>query len=253
VQPGWQVSQDGKWLWNGIQWVPYQQPLTGLVSWARPFESARARGTLASIFLVATMFGSLMMIIFDLVDINYVQSSNPSGALAAADAISAIAGVLLYYGTLITAIVFFCRWLHLVVRNMPALGSPDPRWSPAGAVGRCFIPFLNLVHPLWSVLDAWRGSEPNRRWADLAYRKNIGAPAVVAFWWVLWLIAGFAGRLAFNLSRGSDTSSQVGSAVIDAVAELLNIGAAVLAILVIREVTARQERKHGLIETGNLA
>jgi hypothetical protein len=253
MQAGAQVSQDGKWLWNGIQWVPYQQPLTAVVSWARPFESARGRATVASIFLIATMFGSLMMIIFDLIDINYVQSPNPGDALTAADTISALAGVLLSYGTLIPAIVFFCTWLHLVVRNMPALGSPDPRWSPAGAIGRCFIPFLNLVHPLWSVLDAWRGSDPNRLWMDLAARKSIGAPAVIAFWWILWLIAGFAGRQAFTLSRGSDTNSLVGSGVIDIVAELASIAAAILAILVIREVTARQERKHGLIETGGLA
>ena len=127
------LSPDGRWLWTGIQWVPNTQASvqSGLPLWARAYESARTRSNLVTIFLLGNLLGLLVGMIFDVVDIDYLQTTTPSDSLTFADGLLAIVYVLAFYGTLIPAVVFFCMWLHRVVRNMPALGAADPRWSPA--------------------------------------------------------------------------------------------------------------------------
>ena len=198
-------------------------------------------------FLGGVIVGLLLLILFDVVDAVYSsQARYPGDALTLAVGLISIVAVVVFYGFFISAIVFFCMWLHRVVRNMPSLGSPDPRWSPARAVVYCFVPILNLLHPFWSVLDAWRGADPSRRWTDLSTRRAIRPSALLGGWWALWLIGGVLSRISFYMS------SSAGGSLVDVVANVAIIGAAVLAILVVRDVTARQEYKQGLISTGQL-
>ena len=128
---------------------------------------------------------------------------------------------------------------------MPALGAPDPRWSPARAVVYCFIPFLNWFHPLWSTLDAWRGADTSRRWLDRPSRRSLRPPALIGYWWAAWL----GGSCVLNI--GSRINGPAG-AVFDVVGGAVQIVAAVLCVMVIRDVTARQERKNALIAGGQL-
>ena len=198
-------------------------------------------------FLGGVIVGLLLLILFDVVDAVYSsQTRYPGDALTLAVGLISIVAVVVFYGFFISAIVFFCMWLHRVVRNMPSLGSPDPRWSPARAVVYCFVPILNLLHPFWSVLDAWRGADPSRRWTDLSTRRAMRPPALLGGWWALWLIGGVLSRISFYMSSGA------GGSLVDVVANVVIIGAAVLAILVVRDLTARQEYKQGLISTGQL-
>jgi hypothetical protein len=62
AQQAGQISPDGKWLWNGAQWVPYQQPPVAPVAvpWARPYESARHRTMWVSILLASTIAGVVL-------------------------------------------------------------------------------------------------------------------------------------------------------------------------------------------------
>jgi hypothetical protein len=250
-----QISPDGKWLWNGTEWVPHSVVPAAVapppVPWARPYESAHQRATLATIFLLASIVGWLVLGGFNVLVAG-------AGLLTATDTqeslivVGALVSLLVYFGTLIPAIVFFCMWLHRVVRNMPALGSWDPRWSPAGAVGRCFIPFLNLAHPMSGTLEAWRGSDSSRRWINVAERKAMKVPGLIIGWWSLWLIGNLLSNIGTRLTGPASGTVATGDALI-IVGTLLLIGSAVLAVLVVRAVTARQDRKNELIATGQLA
>ncbi len=160
--------------------------------------------------------------------------------------------LVLYYGSLVPAVVFFSMWLHRVIRNMPALGSLDPRWSPAGAVGRCFIPIMNWFHPLYGTLDAWRGSEPGRRYLNRLDRRAVRPPWLIAGWWALWLGGGLVLTISNLLMSSKDAGTETSGALVGVAGFLLLTGAAVLAVLVVRDVTARQERKNQLIATGQL-
>src|SRR5438067_148470 len=70
AQHAGQVSPDGQWVWTGTQWLPKQPtpiPIQGAYGppWARPYESARFRATIVSIFLGANAVGILMLMVFD--------------------------------------------------------------------------------------------------------------------------------------------------------------------------------------------
>lgn len=242
--PG-QISPDGKWWWNGAQWVPYQAPpapATRLVQ-APPYESAASRARVTVVLLGASIAGFVALTVAGVLgDV----ISNPDDNQSILIGLVSLLALLVWLATFIPSIVFFCMWLHRVERNMPALGAPDPRWSPARSVVYCFIPILNLFHPLWSVLDAWRGGDPSQRWVDVGARKAIKAPGVIVAWWATWLLGGYVSNVSARMSgAGAVGADVIGTACV--------IAAAVLGMRVVREVTARQARKQELIASGQLA
>ncbi len=251
-----QVSPDGRWLWNGNEWIPHTPAGVAppLVPWARPYESALFRSKFLTILLLANAVALVIGIVFDTVYLaSGVDISAYSDVQSVAIGLLGLAYVVTFYGTFIACVVLFCMWAHRVVRNMPALGSWDARWSPSGAVVRCFIPFLNLAHPMSGTLEAWRASDPAQRWANVTIRKQMGPPALIVTWWSAWLIGGILSRIAFQLGRGSDPGALAASTAVDLASAVVLIAAAALAVLTVRTVTSRQDRKNELISTGRLA
>src|SRR5437762_4487743 len=196
MQPAGQISPDGRWVWNGTQWVPN----TSRDAWrplVRAYESARFRSLFAMVFLAVNAASLLLGMVLDLgLLANGGDLASGGDAAAIGFGVVALGFLVAYYGSLIPSIVLFCMWLHRVVRNMPALGAPDPRWTPGGAVGRCFIPFLNLLHPYYSVIDAWRGSDPQTLSAVQSVRLRLPVPPLLIGWWAAWLV----GRVASIIS-----------------------------------------------------
>ena len=239
-----QFSPDGYWMWNGTQWVPNPYRPTGAPPVAAAYESAGFRSRVTVILLGVNILGLVLLIGFDAVDALFGQG-NPRDTVTILIGLDALIAAVTFYGSLIAAITFFSMWLHRTVRNMPALGSPDPRLSPGRAVGFCFIPILNLFNPFYSVLDAWRGSDSSRRWLDIAARKQVRGSFLLSAWWIAWLVGGVLSRVAFGMSGASGDE-------VDVVANVVVIAAALLAILVVRDVTARQEHKNELIASGQL-
>jgi hypothetical protein len=256
VQQVGQISPDSKWLWNGTEWIPYTPaPIAPpLVPWAKPYESALFRSRFIMILLLANAAALVIGIAFDTVSLAIgVDTAAFSDFQTLAIGVLALAYAISYYGTFIPCVVLFCMWLHRVVRNMPALGSWDARWAPAGAVGRCFVPFLNLAHPMSGTLDAWRASDLKFRWANWSIRKQMRPPALIVAWWSAWLIGSLLSRIAFQLTRSSDPSTVATSTAVDLAGDVVLIAAAVLAVFTIRDVTRRQDIKNALIATGQLA
>ena len=235
-----QISPDGYWMWDGAQWVPNPYRPLAAPPPTVPYESAGPRAGIAAILIYASIAGIVLLTAAS-VAIDAVPNASDNLAVSAL----ALVALLVWLGTLVAAIVLFCMWLHRIVRNMPALGAPDPRLSPARAVVYCFIPIVFWVHPLWSVLDAWRGADSSRRWLDRSTRRTLRAPQSIVWWWVAWL----AGNYITNIGSRFNGSAGV---VFDVIGSAGQIAAAVLVVMVIRDVTARQERKNELITSGQL-
>lgn len=112
----------------------------------------------------------------------------------------------------ITTVVLFCRWFHLSVRYANLRGIRVGA-TPAGAVGAWFIPFANLVRPF----DYTRAM----------LSEGGGNASLVGPWQTAWIV----GNIATNLS------SRLESTAVSLVALLIEGASAVLAIMVVREVT----------------
>ena len=242
------TSPDGLWMWNGTQWVP------NTFQAIAPYASADVRAMLTTIFIAVNVIGVLLFITYDVLEeLQFLERAPDEGALGTAVSFAALFAALGYFGSLIVAIVFFCMWLHRIVRNMPSLGAPNPIFSPAAAVGLCFVPFVNLVQPLLSVLDAWGGSTLYGQLLPRDRRMSARVATVVVGWWATWLVARIVQLVGSLVYDQVNASSRFASAVLDIAGNVLLGICAVLAILVVRRLTARQDARNQLIVSGQLA
>ncbi|MEV7088883.1 DUF4328 domain-containing protein [Streptomyces sp. NPDC093085] len=158
--------------------------------------------------------------------------------LDAADASYALAGVAQTVAMLATAVVFLV-WFHRVRRNAQVLDPAAQRMAPGWAIGAWFVPFANLVLPRRIAGDIWKAS--GRRGPD-------GAPQVsyvlVNLWWTVYLVSLVVAQLGTRLYLQAEEAEEVrsGASVIFA-GDLLDIVAAVFAVLFVRKLTRMQEER----------
>ena len=202
------------------------------VSKVAPFRSAELQARLSTGFLAAYVAGNAL---FTVAKLSGVSSSNVLIA-AAGLAFLAVVG-----GTIVT----ICLWTYRVVGNMASLGVSGSPWTAASAVAWCFVPFGFLVQPMWSVLDAWRGADTSAHRIDLGSRMDIKTPRVLIAWWLTWALTVVC-ILIGSRARGA-AASWIGT-----IAAVGFTAAALLCLLVIRDVTEREQRKHQLIVSGQL-
>lgn len=121
-------------------------------------------------------------------------------------------------------------WQHKLAYAVP----PETlRRSPGWHVGSWFIPVVNLWFPFQNILDLRRAitSRSEARRIPRPYR----------LWWAFWLANTFIEQLAMVAAgRGLPTVASVATAAgISAFAELLNVGSAACAVLVVGDLTWR--------------
>lgn len=151
--------------------------------------------------------------------------------------VSAVGGA----AVLICAIVFLL-WLDNVRDNARALSGHKPRYSGFWLYAGWLIPIANLWIPRSIIADAHQDSAPGQR-----------LPVSLNVWWGLWLIGLFSG---VGLMYGDDTDQLIARAYTDPwmlfVSDAAVIGAAAAGILVVRALTAVQERHlHGTVPYGD--
>lgn len=229
-------TQDGRQVWNGQRWLPTRPSEVGAAApplsgewpiWARPFESAAARARFVLISFGVLLVVLAVTIVVDLFVIGFrasVGGSLSSDQQAVVD-LAKGAPALLYLVAFALCVVSFCVWIHRLYRNLPALGAAQLRFSPRWAVGGWFVPILNLWRPYQVMREIWQ--------------QTLAQPVgVLGWWWAAWLISNFVSNVSFrsNLSGGSND-------VLDAVRDILDAAAAILAILIVRRITAWERRR----------
>jgi hypothetical protein len=270
-EPGWWQASDGWWYppearpgaWgsapahayvgtdafptSGVASATAQGP-AALVAGAR-WRPVRGLSTaLTVLFWIA--FGVNILLVIALVNQRVVFEdvvSDTFGTIESTrveDADSFVAGVTGFDGLLRTAIiVVFIIWFWRAAKNNEALGRQNPRLGPGWAIGGWFIPLANFVFPLLIAQDLWKGSEAATPRGDRGWRQ---APVsgLIGWWWAMWIASavGSAVAAAFSGSTIEDNESDFRTANIWTIAATIaTLGAAVLAIYVVRQLSTRQE------------
>ena len=166
------------------------------------------------------------------------------------------AQVLLF---LVTAYLFLV-WVRRAYENLAAFGGRQLRFTPVWATLGWFVPVLGLFRPKQIVDDLWRGSDPalpphdhdssggSKRWWERP------VPPLLNWWWFAFLASVLARATWFATVRAFASLLTLGlssvlledlrpSAGVAAIADLLTVVAALLAVGVVNEVTARQEAR----------
>lgn len=157
--------------------------------------------------------------------------------------------------SLLATAVFFILWLDRARRNLPALGARDLKYGPGWVLFGFVVPLVNLVRPYQVVKEVWKASDPAAEDGTAATRERLPGSAAIGGWWVFWLLADGAARLA-NRYGSSQIESLDGLASLTRLFiafEILRILAALLATRVVRGIDARQERKSQLVTTPGTA
>jgi hypothetical protein len=165
------------------------------------------------------------------------------GVLTAVDRATSAIGfaALLQIATIVT----WCMWEFRARSNLDAFGVSGLSVSPGWSVGWWFIPIANLFMPYRAMSEVLRGSLPSGGSSEW---KRSPTGLLLPFWWAA-LIAGWLVSQVANSTVGQSTgpvvtiSGTITSLQWIAIGQLLIAVAAVLAILVVREVDRRQTER----------
>jgi hypothetical protein len=172
------------------------------------------------------------------------------GTTSASRVNSSIAGVNAANGFafvfLAAAGIVWLVWQHRAHSNLRALGASGLRFEPAWAVAWWFIPFANIVFPYLTMRELLKASDPSSGAVDWQARPT---PPVLVAWWAAWLA-----RIPFSVlavaaaPRLHHTVAQLLHREYFSLGlDVVTLVGAVLAILLAREVDARQAGKEARV------
>ncbi len=147
----------------------------------------------------------------------------------------------LYVLPFLMASIVFMIWIYRASRNLEPLGCRNQKYSPGWAVGWFFIPLANLVMPFLVTREIWKGSDP--RYPDGVSWLQAPLSAVVPAWWTLNVIGLLLGGPALLAFTDDSATGLLAESWIYLIGNVVEIGAAVLFILLVRRVTSRQDEK----------
>ncbi len=164
---------------------------------------------------------------------------SPDGIWDALCAIAVGLTAVLQWGVFIACAVCFLCWLYRSYANLPALGSQSILFSPKSAVVGWFIPFVNLVQGYKSVNTLYVESQTRGDVSPSGFYIPKSAP-IIGFWWAAYLARGIVSRISDKmLDRNYDGA--LGWLI---TAELLDIVAAILCIVIVYRIEKRQRDQH---------
>ena len=191
---------------------------------------------LLGIVTVASMVSSYM----ELNLITQVQAGEPI-TTEEAESNDLRQAVVAYFfaGATILAIVAFLFWIYRISDNADILKLPNEqakRFSPWGAVGWWFCPFLNLWRPYQVVKELW-------------LRNDARGPRslLMPIWWFLWIVNGLIGQFFLrNLLTGNQPETiddLAGQNQLGIFSDGLSLLAITLVLILVWQITKGQEGK----------
>ena len=128
--------------------------------------------------------------------------------------------------------ICFLVWTYRLNRNLRAFGVAGVRYAPVWTVAYFFVPILSLYRPYQVFREIWQASDPGPAARTEQAWQNLKSPALLGFWWVSVISVNILDVLS---------SKSAGDKSIDVTDNAAGLLSALLALQVVRLVTARQE------------
>jgi hypothetical protein len=172
-----------------------------------------------------------------------LYSGGETGSLSFVFALIAVFVNLEPYVRVIALILFLC-WVYRVHKNLSALKVRGLEFTPGWAVAMFLIPLLNLFRPFFVLREIWHGSDPENEDNNKDTRARKGTPELLGGLWSVLIATiittAVSNGLAGNEKRGENTFYPAALVL----SELLRFGLMILIILVIKEISRRQEERY---------
>lgn len=145
----------------------------------------------------------------------------------------------------VTGIVFMA-WFHRAYSNLDHFGHQREHGT-GWAIGAWIAPIISLFRPFQMAREIWHASDPEPS-ADVVAGSS---PGLLVGWWALWILGNVVGQVAFRLSLDADTVDDFrASTTVQMALDALNLLTVPAAVLVVREITRRQEARAARIANG---
>lgn len=211
------------------------------------------------VWSLVTIAGFAFIVLFEmfmlLVAVGQVVNPESTIDLDPGDTVSVwlmVQGViaLLMVPVYVATIVTFLIWLNRSYKNLEPLRASYLKFSSGWAVGYWFIPILALFRPFQVVREIWWESDPEIPDGQLFLTESLhGAPTYMGVWWGFWLVSNVANRFASNAFDSHRPEDVFVGGVVIIIACALTMVAAVLAVMVVRDITARQSARYLAVRT----
>ncbi|HVQ93316.1 MAG TPA: DUF4328 domain-containing protein [Mycobacteriales bacterium] len=221
-------------------WPPPPPNLASLSGLATALYVLLPLAMLSSVLLLAAL-GKQYSVLQDIRDdpssVSPVDANRADGNVADANVLSLL--------LLIATGIVFITWFYRARSNAGVLGGRYQRRSQGWAAGAWFCPVVNLWFPYQIATDVLSEAEhaispqPGPAGADtIPPRRGYG---LIRAWWALFII-GNVTALGATGRGGDDVDSLQGAVSFEIVSTVLEIPAAVLAVLVVRRITMAYAR-----------
>lgn len=220
-----------------------------------PYRSPKGLAKTVKILLVILSVLALLSILGCFIEIAYyssLDSTYPSDEdYLIGGGVSGIVGIFIFL-TYIGTVISFSMWIFRIYKNLPVLTTAKMRMSPGWAVGWYFIPFANLFMPYIGMKDAWNACSRDTRFDNYLWGERKGA-SLVKWWWAMWLISTFIARVAGRISMSAETTDElVRAAVVYIFSDILDLVTNILAFMLVKRLTERQEKKWEAVQASGL-
>jgi hypothetical protein len=161
----------------------------------------------------------------------FARASEADSFTSAADVVLVLVGLAI--------VPCFIVWCFRAAKNQELLARQPERLGAGWAIAGWFIPLANLVIPVLVIQDLWRGSDARIERGDPRWRIA-DRSWLVGWWWGLF-VAALLTSTGQSIDRGDlDVSQARGANLLAIVGMVCFAAAAVLAILVVVRLNARQ-------------
>jgi len=234
----------------------HRQQSPALVS-NEPYRSANVRAQILTVLLLLYMAVALLALTSNVLQLGFLNAVAAGTSVTREEAGlvnlgQAVARLLLSLASLAAGFAFLF-WIHRSYANLPALGNRREAldYSPRWAVGGFLIPLVNLFLPYSVTKEIWQKSDPAVRAEDDPTSSAPRSSPLLRAWWLCWVGSFLLGVTARAFARPGASLVGPGASVGRLqtatmgliLANVLGLAAAVLAVLVVRGITRRQEER----------
>ena len=136
---------------------------------------------------------------------------------------------------MIVCIVVVGMWIYRASANAHVL-SDEMTITPGWAVGWYFVPFMNLVRPYQAMREIWLASHFRGNW------HGESAPAILGWWWGLWIVTNILGNISFRLSMGLEDGASLDLVTwLDIAGSALSVPLSLALISIMRQTAQAQD------------
>jgi hypothetical protein len=156
--------------------------------------------------------------------------------------LGSLVGIILYLASLITAAVFFCKWMyraHMDALHFETGQAPteqDAKTARVNIVASWYIPIINLFKPYQNMTQLWFASDAKGMTKPEARAAKV--PVEIRVWWACWIGALILDRIG----GGKVITVEINEAAL-AGYTVLRVVAGILLIKIMKTITERMEHR----------